>query len=109
MNAINECFLELAFLNGKDITKKILDEALVKNHHIHINLHDGHWSPNIYIPDDVPFNGGIIYITINSTFKSTIHVYNNQYITSKGEELVVLGSPTKKWTVVVPASSSTVS
>ncbi|WP_411909726.1 hypothetical protein [Pectobacterium versatile] len=73
------------------------------NNYIYINLYDAHWSPNIFIPDEVPFSGGIIHITSKEKYNSTLYVYNKQYVISKNEELVVLGSPTKEWSVVVPA------
>lgn len=108
MNGINstneENFTKLEFTNGEDITKEMLDAALEKNSFIHINLYNGHWAKNIYIPDDVPFGGGIVYITSKATYKSYLHVYDKEYIISNGEELVVLGSPVKNWEVVKPIS-----
>lgn len=103
MNIVDEQFFKLEFLNGKDITKEQLDDALVENNYILIDLYNAHWSPNIYIPDNVPFKGGIIYIKSRATYKSTVHVYNREYIVSTGGELVVSGSSGRQWVAVVPA------
>ncbi|MCS3430006.1 hypothetical protein [Klebsiella sp. BIGb0407] len=105
MNAMNEYFVKFNLENGKDITKEQLSEALVQNNYIYIDLYDGHWSRNIYIPDDVPLYGGIIYITSKATFKANVHVYDRQYVLSRTNELVVLGSPMKHWVAVAPVAS----
>ncbi|RJL55483.1 hypothetical protein [Pectobacterium carotovorum] len=104
MKDINENFIKLEFTNGKDITKEQLNDTLENGNFIYIDLFDGHWVKNIYIPDEVPFSGGVIDIVSKAMYKTTIHVYDEQYVISKGEELVILGSPTKEWTVVVPKS-----
>ncbi|WP_300001560.1 hypothetical protein [uncultured Cedecea sp.] len=104
MNAVNEYFVELEYENREDVTKEQLREALVKNSYIHIKVYNGHWPPNIYIPDEVPLAGGIIYITSNATFDSKVYVYDEAYTLSGTSELIVLGSPTKQWVVASPAS-----
>jgi len=105
MNDINEYFVELKYVNGQIITQEQLNEELVKNNYIYIKLYDGHWSPNIYIPDEVPYTGGIIYIKSSAKFKSKVYVYDEIYTLSRTSELVVLGNPTKQWVAVSPATS----
>ncbi|MCS3433044.1 hypothetical protein [Klebsiella sp. BIGb0407] len=107
MNATDEYFVKLKFENDKDITKEQLNDALVKNNYIYIEMYNTHCAPKINIPDEIPFSGGIIYITSKATSQSTIYVSNEQHTLSKNEELVVLGSPTKEWIAVVPAPSLT--
>ena len=69
MNTASEYVVESQYVNGQDITKGNLNEVLVRNNYIHIKLCDEHQSPNIYIPDEALFTGGIIY-NIQRKFQS---------------------------------------
>lgn len=109
MNAMNEYFVKFNLANGKDITKEQLSEALVNNNYIYIDMRDGYWSPNIHIPDEVSCYGGIIYIASKAIYKTKVHLYDGQYVLSRTNELVVLGSPTKQWIAAVPTPPLSIS
>lgn len=97
----NDDFIKLSFITSKDITKSHISDALDENSHIHIELYNAHWSPNIYIPDEVPFNNATIYITSNATYESKIHILDQVYVLSKGEDIILLGQDHERWLVLL--------
>ncbi|MCS3430880.1 hypothetical protein [Klebsiella sp. BIGb0407] len=98
--SISNDFIKLNFINGKSIAELQISEALEKNSHIHIDLYNGNWSPNIYIPDRVPFDDATLYITSNADYESKIHIMNQVYIISKNQDVILLGRVPERWFII---------
>ncbi|WP_311753549.1 hypothetical protein [Proteus columbae] len=96
----NNDFVKLDFHNSRDITSSKLNKALEKNKHIHIELYDGHWSPNIYIPETAPVDNAVIYITSHAGYNSTVHIANQKKNISRNEELFFVGDQNERWFIL---------
>ncbi|MBG3128928.1 hypothetical protein I4674_03815 [Proteus mirabilis] len=96
----NNNFIKLDFHNSRDITSSKLNKALEKNKYIHIELYDGHWSLNIYIPETAPVDNAVIYITSNVGYNSMVHIVNQKKNISRNEELFFVGDQSERWFII---------
>ncbi|MBN3263555.1 hypothetical protein [Pectobacterium brasiliense] len=104
---MSDIFTKLDFENGTDITQAQLANAVEQYKYVQIDLTNGHFSPNIYVPDEVPLiNGdvvgiGLIYVTNAADEKSVVHVYELKYTVARGESVTLVPNPyVKMWGVV---------
>ncbi|WP_224554964.1 hypothetical protein [Pectobacterium versatile] len=106
---MSDIFTTLDFENGADITQAQLANAVEQYKYVQIDLTNGHFSPNIYVPDEVPLNGNVvdtalIYLTNTADESSVVHLYGRKYTVAQGECVTLMPNPiVKMWHLVRPA------
>lgn len=76
---------------------------------MHIDLANGYFSPNIYVPDEVLLNGYIfyfsmIYITNTANESSVVHLYGRKNTVAPGDSVTLMTHPIfKMWELVSSA------
>lgn len=103
---MSDIFTKLEFENGADITQPQLAEAVEQYQYVQIDLTREHFSPNIYVPDEVPQKGGVvsaalIYVTNAANESSVMHLYGRENTIALGESITLMPNPmVKKWELV---------
>lgn len=103
---MSDIFTKLEFDNGADITQAQLNDAVEQYKYVQVDLTSGHFSPNIYVPDEVPNNGGVvagalIYVTNEANESSVVHLYGRKNIVAPGESVTLMpNSIVEKWELV---------
>ncbi|EJF79983.1 DUF3472 domain-containing protein [Bartonella doshiae] len=89
----------ITITNGKDLPAKTLSDALKKNELIAIRLHDGSWTPKIFLPSPSIFKWKSIFVENRATLSSSIYNANNTQKLNTDQQIMYM-SDGKIWKIM---------